>query len=794
MEDIKMTTASNFRTIRAIPLLTAVCLTIFPVQAKYTGGREISEELQSVESRRLYNQGPHPAYDDYIKTHPYRQFCSQYLYRTLAKAESASPRVYAQSIEAERTFGVFVNAGLYDKISDSIGQYITDLESSGWSVVLYATDGGLPQDVKELIIQEYLEGMVGCILVGDIPIAWIEGEEDVWIEEDEEEVGDESQIDLYYGDLDGTWLDRDGDGIFDLHAAGEADRSPEIWLARLYATTLDGDEVELMKNYFRKNHAYREGSLSLPLRALDYADDDWAYRQTELTILYDDVTCVQDNQGTTAADYGSRLTEGYAFIRLWAHSGGPFHGFRDTPDQGAGYAHCYIHSPVSQQAQLRFGSEGGIKVWLNGANIHTNDVYRLHVFDEDVVNASLSEGWNRLLIKVSDDYGGCGFSARLSNLDGNDIDNLIFQLDNPLTHGLEPPFIRVWLVNGFYTRDRNWYRCLDYDYLGGEDCVDAVEGQVNGDYTWTKVSTPTAYVDLNTAYPPCEDVDEGTSYAFARVYSPITQVAELRLGSSDSVKVWLNGQIVHSLNELRAWNLDDDKIQVTLRAGWNRLLIKVVEWHGEHGFSARFAYPDGTAILGLQYDPAPEPTRYIRDWLCNGWYTNWSDDTRLSEDYLGDETSVTPTEGERAGTREWIAYRSLDDYIDLNRGAFAATSTRFYHDDLIAIDPCCFFYDLWCCGTRMCNRKNYLGGWYVFANSYGLATWGLLHPQKAFYLTLAERKCLGEAQLVLSESFCYRRFLRPGRSVCHVRRSYTRTRDSSDSTSYIRGCQCNRQQ
>jgi hypothetical protein len=699
-----------------------------------------SKKSQPVESSWLYDYGSPTSYQQFIAEHPYRRFHKQHVYSTPMERAISYLHTHRKPTETVRRFGVFVNATLYEEIRDSIAQYLSDLESSGWYVVFYTIEGGTPQEAKELIAQEYQQGMVGCVLVGDTPVAWFE---------DARGAGNGWQIDLYYADMDGAWADQDGNGLFDEHVAGSGDRAPEIWVMRLYATTLDGDEVALMKNYFRKNHAYREGTLTLPARALDYMDDDWANRRAAMHHLYDDVTVVCDNQVTAAEDYLTRLIEGYSLIRLWAHSGADFHGFEDTPNEAVAYAHCYVHSPVLQQALLRIGSDDGVMVWLNGTKVYAYDVCRAHQFDADTVNVLLEKGWNRLLVKVADRYGGFGFSARFSGHDGGDVENLKYQLNDPSTHGTVASFIRSWLVNGFHQDfTTNAWNYLATDYLGQQAGVEPDEGHVDGNHTWRRVDSRRAYVDLGSAYPHCTDPHEGVSYAFVRVYSPVRRRnVRLRIGSDDGVKVWVNGKVVHTNNVWRTWITDEDEAVVNLKRGWNRVLIKVSQWYGPHGFSARFSRSDGTEVEGLRYDPAPRPTRYIQQWLCNGCYGNPDDDNRLHEDYLGGEAVVMPSEGEISAGNVWQAYYCPEDYIDLNDDVFAKSGGEVTCEDLLAVDPACFFYDLWCCGSRACPNRNYLGGWYVLTDSYGLAAWGLLWPTDRFYRALGEGKCLGEAQL-----------------------------------------------
>ena len=75
----------------------------------------------------------------------------------------------------------------------------------------------------------------------------------------------------------------------------------------------------------------------------------------------------------------------------------------------------------------------------------------------------------------------------------------------------------------------------------------------------------------------------------------------LRLGSDDAVVVWLNGEKVHSSEAARALTPDQDRVRVRLRAGENSLLVKVVNFAGESGFS--FAFSAG-APGGMPLDVA----------------------------------------------------------------------------------------------------------------------------------------------------------------------------------------------
>jgi HEAT repeat protein len=99
--------------------------------------------------------------------------------------------------------------------------------------------------------------------------------------------------------------------------------------------------------------------------------------------------------------------------------------------------------------------------------------------------------------------------------------------------------------------------------------------------------------------------EQRVAYARTWVHCDQLQPARLELGTDDGVKVWLNGKVVHSVNTFRGISPGSDKVDVTLNAGWNPLLLKVTQLNQGWAFCARFRKPGGSHLDGLQFSGLP---------------------------------------------------------------------------------------------------------------------------------------------------------------------------------------------
>ena len=234
---------------------------------------------------------------------------------------------------------IIVNATIYDSIIPDLQVLKGDIESSGYVVqidtatfenTIYGAIG-LKNHLKSI------DDLAGAILIGDLPVPWYQMFDEFyglrqWYEE--------FPIDLFYMDLDGTWLDSlkyeggylvpGSDSIFDTHYG---DCGPEIWVSRLTTSTLGG-EIQLIKDYIDKSHRYRTGQLLLPDSALVYVDDDWeawaVIWSNAVGLAYPNRTLVCHPETTNATDYRTRLKVGYEWNGVHAHSSPSLHAFRTS--------------------------------------------------------------------------------------------------------------------------------------------------------------------------------------------------------------------------------------------------------------------------------------------------------------------------------------------------------------------------------------------------------------------------------------------------------------------------------
>jgi len=95
------------------------------------------------------------------------------------------------------------------------------------------------------------------------------------------------------------------------------------------------------------------------------------------------------------------------------------------------YLQTQIIAPADTAALLLLGSDDGVKAWLNGQLVHSHNVDRGLVLDQDAAWVQLRQGTNHLLLKISQGGGGWAAAARIVGPEGQPIPGLIFRRPSP---------------------------------------------------------------------------------------------------------------------------------------------------------------------------------------------------------------------------------------------------------------------------------------------------------------------------------------------------------------------------
>lgn len=97
------------------------------------------------------------------------------------------------------------------------------------------------------------------------------------------------------------------------------------------------------------------------------------------------------------------------------------------------YACAWIQSPKKQAVLVKFGSDDGSAIWLNGQEIASVPLYRGMKIDDNTVSATLKKGLNFLLVRVFQGGGGWEFCLRLTHPEGTPLTNVAVLVPGRLT-------------------------------------------------------------------------------------------------------------------------------------------------------------------------------------------------------------------------------------------------------------------------------------------------------------------------------------------------------------------------
>ena len=169
--------------------------------------------------------------------------------------------------------------------------------------------------------------------------------------------------------------------------------------------------------------------------------------------------------------------------------------------------------------------------------------------------------------------------------------------DHRITSATQTLSWRGWSVTGPFPNDNG----------AGFDAVYPPEKAADQTAEWKPaLSDADGFVNLLPLFQPNQNV---VAYAAISVKSPVARTALLSAGSDDGVKAWVNGRLILDDNANRGAAPGQDEAPVALRAGWNRILLKITQGGGGWGFYCDLLDSQHRLVPGLTYraDRPPAP-------------------------------------------------------------------------------------------------------------------------------------------------------------------------------------------
>lgn len=172
-------------------------------------------------------------------------------------------------------------------------------------------------------------------------------------------------------------------------------------------------------------------------------------------------------------------------------------------------------------------------------------------------------------------------------------------------------FIRDWLVLApiQLASDSDGAEAINKDQVADEGNLKPKAGDkvtvVGKELAWKKVKATEYYFDLNAILN--KDTEKTVGYAVTYVRSDAERKdLQLKMGSNDQGKVYLNGKLLLKATEPRPLDQDSDVARnVTLNKGVNTVVFKVFNEGNDWQGCLRFTDASGKAVPGLVIQSEP---------------------------------------------------------------------------------------------------------------------------------------------------------------------------------------------
>jgi len=135
----------------------------------------------------------------------------------------------------------------------------------------------------------------------------------------------------------------------------------------------------------------------------------------------------EENAGWRALPVGAAPDQPWLLDLLAMHGG----------EQKVTYIRTQVWSASECDLIAEIGTDDGLKVWWNGALVHANNTQRAVAPAQEKVPVHARAGWNRMLIKVTQNVMGWGACVRFTDTGGSPAAGLRFMLPSALS-GKDP--------------------------------------------------------------------------------------------------------------------------------------------------------------------------------------------------------------------------------------------------------------------------------------------------------------------------------------------------------------------
>ena len=181
---------------------------------------------------------------------------------SLPKKSETPTKVDEFGVETQ-TIAIFVDENTYVQLTPEIERYVKDIENDlQANVSLFHQNWQNPEDIRSRLLSLRYNNLRGTVLIGEIPAVYFD-----WEEEEPPPCPYAGRYpypsDRYYMDLESElFIDNNSNGMFSDWDYLVEKPIELIWVGRIKPPVEGPEGIDLLRNYFDRNHQYRTGQSS----------------------------------------------------------------------------------------------------------------------------------------------------------------------------------------------------------------------------------------------------------------------------------------------------------------------------------------------------------------------------------------------------------------------------------------------------------------------------------------------------------------------------------------------------